>query len=302
MLDNPATIGEALREAAKLPFEGNDKVRFNEKRDQYIDGLTAHQLPHWVGQMKGLLSKYEDCNDAVTTGKGFRNYTFDRDNQWHYLDKKKFRERVGEICDDRHNPVKVIFIEHNHLEFSDQMHEILRSFIKEDYKEIHDILSPTEGKMGHVINFDNSEKLEKYWDDFMRKFFQVPSIHKEIPDTLRGRGFYQTPHIIIHSVGKLDSTCWDNFRLYCSFWTELCTEHPVFLCMFLPPEHSLPRDFDYLPHWIPCYCDEYETVGPFDFTCFFNDYTSYQKDENLCECTSLMRFSEAVKKLRYCQP
>ncbi len=32
MLDNPATIGEALTEAAKLPFRGDDKVRFEQKR------------------------------------------------------------------------------------------------------------------------------------------------------------------------------------------------------------------------------------------------------------------------------
>ena len=32
LLDNPATIGEALIEAAKLPFRGDDKVRFEQKR------------------------------------------------------------------------------------------------------------------------------------------------------------------------------------------------------------------------------------------------------------------------------
>jgi len=300
MLDNPAIIGDALREAAKLPFEGDDKARFQQKRLQYIDGLSDHQLIRWVGQMKGFLSIYEGCSVGATDGEGFRSYTLDRENQWHYLDKKNFRERVSEICCDGNNPVKVIFIEHNVDAFSDQMDEILRSFIKEDHEEIHESLSPTEGKMSHVINLDNSEKLGASWADFMRKIFHVSPNHEKIPAELRlNTDFYAKSHIIVHSVGKLDSRFQENFKLYYNFWAALCPEHPVFLCLFLPPEHSLPRDVDPLPHWILCYCNEYETVGPYHFTCFFKDYTCYQKDEELRRCDP-MPFCDAVKKLHYC--
>lgn len=300
MFDNPATIGDALLLAAKLPFWGDDKARFNQKRLQYIDGQSDHQLIQWVGQMKGFLSIYEGCSVVVTPDEGFRNYTFDREKQWHYLDKKHFRERVGEICRDRDNPVKAIFIEHNVDAFSDQMDEILRSFIKEDHEEIHESLSPTEGKMSHVINLDNSEKLGASWADFMRKIFRVSPNHEKIPAELRlNTDFYAKSHIIVHSVGKLDGRFIENFKLYYSFWAALCPEHPVFLCLFLPPEHSLPRYVHTLPHWILCYCNEYETVGPYHFTCFFKDYTCYQKDEELCRGSS-MSFSDAVTKLRYC--
>ena len=59
MLDNPATIGEALLEAVKLPFRGDDKVRFRQKRDKYIAGLSDYERPIWVGEMKNFLSLYE---------------------------------------------------------------------------------------------------------------------------------------------------------------------------------------------------------------------------------------------------
>ena len=58
LLDNPVTIGEALTEAAKLPFRGDDKVRFQQKRQRYIDGLSDHERPRWVGEMKNFLAQY----------------------------------------------------------------------------------------------------------------------------------------------------------------------------------------------------------------------------------------------------
>jgi len=58
LLDNPATIGDALQEAAKLPFRGDDKVRFQQKRQRYIDGLSDHERARWVGEMKNFLVQY----------------------------------------------------------------------------------------------------------------------------------------------------------------------------------------------------------------------------------------------------
>jgi hypothetical protein len=298
MLDNPATIDEALQGAAKLPFKGDDKGRFQQKRQRYIDGLSDHERPRWVGEMKNFLSMYDGCSVGATDGESFRSYTLDREHQWHYLDKENFRGRVREICWDRDTLVKVIFIEDNEDAFSDKTDEILRSFLKEDHEEIHESLSPPAGQMSHVVNFDNSEKLRASWADFMRKFFRVPPIHEKIPEELRKTEFYAKSHIIVHSVGKLDSTFWDKFQLYYSFWTALCPEQPVFLCLHLP-DHSLPRDIEPLPHWILCYCDQYETVGHLHFSRFFKDYKCYQRDEELCRCNP-MPFCDAIKKLRYC--
>ena len=66
MLDHPATLGEALTEAAKLPFRGDDKVRFEQKRQHYIDGLSDHERPRWVGEMKAFLSLYDGCIVGAT--------------------------------------------------------------------------------------------------------------------------------------------------------------------------------------------------------------------------------------------
>ncbi len=106
MLDNPATLGEALTEAEKLPFRGNHRYLFNQKRQKFHTGMSDNEKLNWVGEMKNFLSMYDGLIVATTDGEGFRNYTFDRDNQWHYLDKVNFRERVREICWDRDNAVK----------------------------------------------------------------------------------------------------------------------------------------------------------------------------------------------------
>jgi len=58
LLENPATIGEALIAAAKLPFVGEDIIRFQQKRQRYIDGLSDHERPRWVGEMKNFLVQY----------------------------------------------------------------------------------------------------------------------------------------------------------------------------------------------------------------------------------------------------
>ncbi len=62
MLDNPATLGDALLEAAKLPFSGADKLVFELNRIKYIDGLSDYNRLNWVGEMKALLSTYERCS------------------------------------------------------------------------------------------------------------------------------------------------------------------------------------------------------------------------------------------------
>ncbi|MEI7695832.1 MAG: SUMF1/EgtB/PvdO family nonheme iron enzyme [Chlorobium sp.] len=65
MLDNPVTIGDALLEAAKLPFRGDDKFRFVQKRQRYIEGLSDHERHRWVYDMKGLLSLYDGSTSSA---------------------------------------------------------------------------------------------------------------------------------------------------------------------------------------------------------------------------------------------
>jgi len=91
MLDNPATLSDALLEAAKLPFRGDDKVRFEQKRQRYIDGLSDHDRPIFVGEMRNFLLQNEGCSVSATDGEGLRSYTLDRENQWHYLGQGEFQ-------------------------------------------------------------------------------------------------------------------------------------------------------------------------------------------------------------------
>jgi formylglycine-generating enzyme required for sulfatase activity len=68
LLDNPATLGDALIEAAKLPFRGEHKILFQQKRQKYIAGLTDYERPIWVGEMKNLLSLYVSSGSDNTAG------------------------------------------------------------------------------------------------------------------------------------------------------------------------------------------------------------------------------------------
>jgi len=68
MLDNPSTLGDALLEAANLPFQGDDRIRFQQKRQRYIDGLSDHERPRWVGEMKNFLSLYVTSGGGNTAG------------------------------------------------------------------------------------------------------------------------------------------------------------------------------------------------------------------------------------------
>ncbi len=58
LLDNSATIGEALLEAAKLPFIGNDRFLFNQKRQRYQTGMSDYERLNWTDEMKNFLVQY----------------------------------------------------------------------------------------------------------------------------------------------------------------------------------------------------------------------------------------------------
>ncbi|ABL64946.1 hypothetical protein [Chlorobium phaeobacteroides] len=300
MFDNPAILGEALLEAEKLPFVGDDRIRFKQKQQRYIDGLSDHERPQWVGEMKNFLHLYDAAGHESSVHQS-GNYIADTFNRWHYLDKQYFRKQLKEICRDRDNPVKVLFIEEDTDAFSDYTDEILRSFIKADHGSIHETMTATKGEMSHVVYLENRDQLREEWTDFMAKFFDLSASCEKIPEEFRRKGFHRESHIIVHSVDQLSETFLEEFQLYYNFWTELSPQQPIFLCLYLP-EHSLPREVTPLTYWILCYCDQYETVEHRHFTRFFRDFKCYRRDDELCRCNTPMCFSDAVNKLHYCQP
>ena len=78
MLDNPATLGDALIEAAKLPFSGDHKILFQQKRQKYIAGLTDYERPIWVGEMKNLLLLHESVFESKSSPHDKKPGTVDR--------------------------------------------------------------------------------------------------------------------------------------------------------------------------------------------------------------------------------
>jgi len=299
MFDNPAMIGEALIEAAKLTFSGEHKMRFEQKRLRYIDGLRDHERPVWVGEMKNLLSLCIDTDDLSDIKKP-GNYRADALNRWHYLDKQELRRRVKEMCRKRDIPVKVLFIENNTDAFSDYTDEILRSFIKADHQAIHQTLTETKGEMSHVLYLEHGDQIRDEWTDLMERSFGLSAACEKISEAFQQKGLHRQSHIIVHSVDQLAESFSENFQLYYNLWTTLLPEQPIFLCIHLP-EQSLPREEAQLPYGICCYSDRYDMVTHLHFTRFFKDFKCYHRDEELCTGDS-MSFRDAVKKLHYCQP
>ena len=66
MLENPATIGEALQLAEELPFSGSDRFFFNLKRQKFTVGMSDNEKVNWVGEMKTFLSVYKGTGNAAT--------------------------------------------------------------------------------------------------------------------------------------------------------------------------------------------------------------------------------------------
>ncbi len=59
LLENPATIAEALERASKeIPFIGSDRTLFEMKRTRYSAGMTDYERLNWIQEMKVFLARY----------------------------------------------------------------------------------------------------------------------------------------------------------------------------------------------------------------------------------------------------
>jgi len=58
LLDNPATIVEALQLAEHLPYAGSDRFLFNQKLQKYSVGMSDYERLNWIGEMQNFLEKY----------------------------------------------------------------------------------------------------------------------------------------------------------------------------------------------------------------------------------------------------
>ena len=309
MFDNPASIGEALTEAAKLPFSGDDKVRFQQKRQKYIDGLSDHERPYWVGEMKNFLCMYSNTcdNSNETYIQKYKNYKSDTLKRWHYLDKKNLRSEINMMCREKNtsNTVKVVFIQDDYYGCSRKIPQIIESFIKEDNSNIYgenkiNNLSKIKGGIDRPFLFTSNHTPEIEWEYNMREFFDLSSSFEEIPVEFNNNGLHKKLHIIVHGIQNFDKDCRNHFSRYYDLWAKkLNPEKLIFLCVHIE-EVALYEDEVLLLNSPYYYYKTHENVTKTHFRDFFDHFEEfYKEDEELCNCDEPMRFKYAIKKLKF---
>ena len=306
MFDNPAEINEALQEAAKLPFRGDDKTRFAQKRQTYIDGLSDHERPYWVSEMKNFLCLYSNTNVNYkeTDVQKYKNYKSDTFKRWHYLDKKNLRSQISMMCREKNteNTVKVVFIQNDYDGCSRKVPQIIESFIKKDNSNIYgnQKLSKIKGSIDRPFIFTKNHTPEIEWEYNMREFFDLSSSFEEIPAEFNNNGLHKKLHIIVHGIQNFDKDCRYHFSRYYDLWAKMLNpEKLIFLCVHIE-EFSLYEDEDLLPNYPYYYYETHEKVTKTHFQEFFEHFEDfYQEDEELCNCEDPMTFKYAIKKLKF---
>lgn len=289
MLDNPATIGDALLLAAKLPFKGDDKVRFNQKRLQYIDDLSDHQLIQWVGQMKGFLSIYEGCRVGATEGEEFRGDTFDKINRWHHLDKQRMKQDFKRLWYNK-TPVNVFIIERNPEAYACDLPIILQTFCGREL----DTVCTVKGAPSDHLSIAYAE------DEFarsMRRYFDINVALIGNPEYVQSRILDTQVHFVVQSIDEFSYT---DFRKYYELWVALQPGELLFL-FFYVKRGALADDIEPLENYCLCRYDDHEKVDGDAFDDFFSDPKMPLKNHNPDICNSPpMTFQQAVKELECC--
>ncbi len=284
-LSDPATVLEAMNHASNLPFTDKDSALFKQKRHKYHVGMSDYEKDSWRSEMMGFLSVYESK---------YGNYTADRLNRWHHLDRNVLKEKFKRLCRESNFPIKVLFFENNIKALSHRVHDILYSYHSVHYQSIK-ISSPKGNMNDDIIDFTNESTLQDDWTEFVQNIFGLNVPFIQIPNEFMKNGLHKQTHFVIQSVDKF---CFEHFQAYYDFWALLNPEQSLFLFLHVP-EKSLPKDL-ISPNFLVCYADQYECVEKLDFTRFFSTYDCYQEDLSLCNCER-MTFNEAVEKLQFCE-
>ena len=294
MLDNPATIGDALLEAAKLPFRGDDKVRFEQKRQRYIDGLSDHERPRWVGEMKNLLSLCDDSFDDDSAEDDSRESC----PRWHHLDKKDLKNAFRDLCLDQKQKVKVVLIEPNLNAYSLQLHNILYSYYRHEFRLPQSrIKGSIKGSLDDYLNIVNKKYREKHFMHYMRKYFGITNVTLEqIPSCFKKKEERKPEaHFIVQKVTS--DFNFSDFNKYYKLWTNLQPEKTIILFIHLK---ELPKESAHSPglsNYCLCRCHEHEQVVGEDFQALFGGKSFEPGYIKLCNCDP-MTFADAVEKLQ----
>jgi len=294
MLENPATIDEALREAANLPFRGDDKVRFKQKQQQYIDGLSDHDRPRWVGEMRNLLSLYDESldDDSPEDDSG------ESCPQWYHLDKNNIKNAFKDLCLDQKQKVKVVLIERNVNACSLQLHNILHSYYRHEFRLPQSrIKGDIKGSMRDRLNIVNKKDREKQFMHYMRKYFGITDVTlSQIPSSFKKKEEKKSEtHFIVQKV--ISDFNFSDFNKYYKLWASLQPEKPVVLFIHVKELPKVSEHSPSLSNYYLCRFHEHELVDGEDFEALFDGKSFEPGYIRLCNCDP-MTFVDAVEKLQ----
>ncbi len=295
MLANPATIDEALLEAAKLTFRGEDKVRFKQKQQQYIDGLSDHERPRWVGEMNIFLSLYDDSSDDDSP----EDDSLESCPQWYHLDKKNLKNAFRDLCLNQKQKVKVVLIEPNLNAYSLQLHNILHSYYRHEFRQPQSrIKGSIKGSMDDYLNIVNKKDREKHFMHYMRKYFGITNVAlTQIPATFKKKEERKPEtHFIVQKV--ISDFNFSDFNKYYKLWASLQPEKPVVLFIHVKELPKVSEHFPGLSNYCLCRCHEHEQVDGEDFQALFGGKSFEPGYIKLCNCDP-MTFADAVEKLQF---
>jgi hypothetical protein len=296
LLQDPATIPDALKEAAKLPFSTSEQAKFNQKREKYQTGLSDYDRLIWIREMTDFLNGYDSGSGYFIPEKNntlnpclSRDYKSDKLNRWHHLDKREMKKKFKELYRTE-SKLKVIFIENNTEALSLRIHDVLYSFHSVHYGTIGKIKgNPNDD----FLDLTHSDSLQDEWTEFVQHIFGIYVPFHQIPEEFIKSGFHKQSHFIVQSV---DHFCFENFQVYFNFWTMLKPEQPLFL-FFHMKERSFDGDTP-CDHFLVCYHNQNEHVDKLDFKHFFTKYNCYHEDTSLYKCKP-MTFRKAVERLQF---
>ena len=294
LLDDPTTLGEALRCAGQLSLNRDNLFLFKQLKQEFIAGIHEIEMLKWIDRLRTLVSSCIADNKNEKTENG--NYKDDPDKKWCHLDHKKIKHKFDVLRWKEHK-LNVIMIEHDRLAFSNKIPEILHvHYCRQDTQQ----QNPANLKGDYLLDyiyFDSMEIMRSGWVDFMNFHFKLNENLSGIYDQFKRKRNQTEIYFVVHSVEKYNALL---IGEYLKLWESLGLETPLYLFIHLKikvrPKVSLPDNC------ICLYTDEYENISPDDLGDFCDHYDDcYSYDPGLLAGLSVMSYRDAVEKLKFCQ-
>ena len=280
LLNDAATIAEALILAEKLPFRGNDHFLFEQLRRDYNKNNSDSDLLDRIRQFL-LYYNPENINNKESQAEQYRD---DQIAPWHHLDKKTIKQKFRQLWLDKKSFVKVIFIEKNADSFSHYLHNILKTYYERDL--LKKPIGAIKGGMSDSPVISDLKELKKDFAFYVENYFGISGVTEKM---------HEETFFIVQSI---DNFSYKDFKSYYRLWVKLKPEKPLFLFFHIDPGALRGVEID-IPNYYLCRCEEHEKVNGNDFMTFISDSAKegiFYEDTDICRCEPIT-FAEAVPKL-----